>query len=90
MLYHYNNIDNNLNGTFAVVDTFAFDIWDGIKTSVSYQDLNNDSVRDLIIGNQSGGLIYYQSDTTNNTPKLQKYQKIYIFTPFPPHTLYIC
>ena len=64
-LYRYNNIDNNLLGSFAVVDTFAFGIWDGIKTSVSYQDLNNDGIRDLIIGNQSGGLIYYQSDTTN-------------------------
>ena len=64
-LYRYNNIDNNLLGSFALVDTFAFGIWDGIKTSVSFQDLNNDGIRDLIIGNQSGGLIYYQSDTTN-------------------------
>ena len=64
-LYRYNNIDNNLLGSFALIDTFAFGIWDGIKTSVSFQDLNNDGIRDLIIGNQSGGLIYYQSDTTN-------------------------
>ena len=63
-IYHFNNIDNNLNGSFAVVDTFKFNIWDGIKTSVSYQDINNDNVRDLIIGNLAGGLIYYQSDTS--------------------------
>ena len=79
-VYHYNNIDNNLNGSFAVVDTFAFDIWDGIKTSVSFQDLNNDSIRDLIIGNQSGGLIYYQSDTTNDNSKIAEVaQNLHIY-----------
>ena len=86
-VYHFNNIDNNLNGAFVVVDTFAFDIWDGIKTSVSYQDLNNDSIRDLMIGNQSGGLIYFQSDTT--TPKLKKCHKNYMFTLIQLQIIYI-
>lgn len=77
-LYHYNNIDNNINGSFNLLDTFALNIWDGIKTSVSYQDLNNDSVKDLIIGNQSGGLIYYQSDTTN-TKITEPSERLHIF-----------
>ncbi len=81
-VYHYNNIDNNLSGSFVVVDTFAFDIWDGIKTSVSYQDLNNDSIRDLLIGNQSGGLIYFQSDT-NTTTKIEEESQILNVYPNP-------
>lgn len=78
-IYHFNNIDNNLNGSFAVVDTFKFNIWDGIKTSVSYQDINNDNVRDLILGNLAGGLIYYQSDTSipSQIVEPQKALKIY-------------
>lgn len=78
-VYHYNNIDNNLNGTFAVVDTFTFDIWDGIKTSVSYQDLNNDSIRDFLIGNQSGGLIYFQSDTNTTTKIVEELKNLHIY-----------
>ena len=85
-VYHYNNIDNNLSGSFVVVDTFAFDIWDGIKTSVSYQDLNNDSIRDLLIGNQSGGLIYFQSDT-NTTTKIEEESQILNVYPNPAHIL---
>ncbi|MBJ10030.1 MAG: hypothetical protein CMP66_01025 [Flavobacteriales bacterium] len=89
-VYHYNNIDNNLNGSFAVVDTFAFDIWDGIKTSVSYQDLNNDSVRDFLIGNQSGGLIYFQSDTTNNNSIIAEApQNLHMYPNPATHTIYI-
>ena len=85
-MYHYNNIDNNLSGSFVVVDTFAFDIWDGIKTSVSYQDLNNDSIRDLLIGNQSGGLIYFQSDT-NTTTKIEEESQILNVYPNPARNI---
>ena len=85
-VYHYNNIDNNLSGSFVVVDTFAFDIWDGIKTSVSYQDLNNDSIRDLLIGNQSGGLIYFQSDT-NTTTKIEEESQILNVYPNPARNI---
>lgn len=88
-VYHYNNIDNNLNGAFAVLDTFAFDIWDGIKTSVSYKDLNNDSVRDFLIGNQSGGLIYFQSDTNNTTNIIEAPQNLHIYPIPATHTIYI-
>ncbi len=90
-VYHYNNIDNNLNGSFAIVDTFAFDIWDGIKTSVSYQDLNNDSVRDFLLGNQSGGLIYFQSDTTNNNSSniAEAPQNLHMYPNPATHTIYI-
>ena len=78
--------DNNLSGSFVVVDTFAFDIWDGIKTSVSYQDLNNDSIRDLLIGNQSGGLIYFQSDT-NTTTKIEEESQILNVYPNPARNI---
>ena len=87
-IYKFNNIDNNLDGAFTVVDTFAFDIWDGIKTSVSYQDLNNDNVRDLIIGNQSGGLIYYQSDTAN-TKISEVPKKLHVFPNPATNNIYI-
>ena len=65
-IYRYKNIDNNLNGSFTLVDTFMFNILDGIRTSVAFEDVNNDNQKDLIIGNLSGGLIYYQSDNSSS------------------------
>lgn len=88
-VYHYNNIDNNLNGSFAVIDTFLFNFWDGIKTSVSYQDLNNDSVRDFLIGNQSGGLIYLQSDTNNSSTITEAKQTLHIYPNPSTHTIFV-
>jgi len=67
---YYKNIDNNLNGTFNLIDTLfyvqnnkPYNIREGYKTSITYGMLNNDSFPDIIIGNYAGGLSYYQGST---------------------------
>ncbi len=66
-IFHYNNIDGNLNGTFSIADTMLAGIWEGRYSSVYGGDINNDGYRDLIIGNETGGLAMYTIDTLLDT-----------------------
>jgi len=61
-VYKYNNIDNNIAGTFDSIS--ALSISDGSKSRVAIQDINNDQKPDFIIGNYSGGLSLYSSDSS--------------------------
>ena len=63
-IYYYDNIDNNLNGTFTRIDTVASGEF-GIRSSgfniyVSGGDINHDGYMDMLVGLYSGGVqIYY-------------------------------
>ncbi|MDD3876294.1 MAG: T9SS type A sorting domain-containing protein [Bacteroidales bacterium] len=59
-IHYYKSIDNNLNGTFDLIEEHLLYIYDGIKTGLSVHDLNNDGYKDMILGNFSGGLTYYK------------------------------
>jgi len=65
-IFRYGNIDGNLNGTFAKIDTNYASIWEGKNASISIADINNDGQKDMLIGNKSGGLNYYSGDITSN------------------------
>jgi hypothetical protein len=71
-IYHYNNIDNNLNGTFTLLDSTFQDIYDGERCAPVVFDINNDSQPDMLIGNYSGGVSFYIGDTLNATQKLNE------------------
>ena len=79
-IYQFKNIENNLNGQFTEVNSTASNIWDGGKSAITIYDINNNDKADMIIGNLSGGIAYFSSnslinDTTitsniiNNIPK---------------------
>ncbi len=67
-IFTYKNIDNNLNGSFQLIDDSTYfvrnnnpvSIYEGVRSGVSIADLNNDNYPDLVLGNFSGGLTYYQ------------------------------
>lgn len=61
-IFHYNNLDNNLNGTFNEVDTNVANINTGPNSIATVADLNNDGNLDLISGNKRGGLGFYLGD----------------------------
>ena len=65
-IYQYDDISNNLEGDFNLVSTFFKNIKDGEKTALVYEDFNNDNKRDLIVGNEGGGLHYFENDTVTN------------------------
>ncbi len=70
-IYHFSNIDNNLDGQFNQKNSTISNIWDGGKSAIAIADINNDNQPDMIIGNSSGGISYFSSDsllTDTNTP----------------------
>jgi hypothetical protein len=67
-IYYYENIDNNLNGTWTRIDTVAsgeFGVRStGFNIYVSGGDINGDGLMDMLVGLYSGGVqIFYGSST---------------------------
>jgi Secretion system C-terminal sorting domain/FG-GAP-like repeat len=60
----YNNIDKNLNGTFNLVNPDWGKVREGFAQNIAMTDINNDGVLDLLVGNQRGGLSFYQTNLT--------------------------
>lgn len=59
--YVYDNIDNNLFGNFDSLTILNFN--EGGKNMIAIEDINNDQKPDLLIGNFSGGLSFFSSDS---------------------------
>jgi hypothetical protein len=66
-ILHFKNIDNNLNGTFQLIDTVfvtdginKFKILEGSRVAPWVADLNNDTFPELLVGNYRGGLAYFK------------------------------
>jgi len=62
-VFHYNNIQNNLAGTFNEVDTIVANINNGPNASPTLGDLNGDNYPDMIVGTQRGGVSLYMGDS---------------------------
>lgn len=60
-IYHYDNIEGNLSGNFNLLDTMVNSINAGPRSALSFEDINNDGKRDLFVGNQAGGVHFYNS-----------------------------
>lgn len=74
-IYVFGNIDGNLGGNFALIDSIGFnDVIEGAHTAPLLYDFDADGIRDLIIGNFSGGLGYFCGTSnvavTNNKQSL--------------------
>ena len=63
-IYLYHQIDNNLNGTFQLVDSLSQTKLLGSYSCIAVSDVNNDGHLDLFAGNQSGGLMHWVDDET--------------------------
>lgn len=64
-LFFYDNIDGNLGGTFNRVDTNLYEINEGTRCAPFFEDITNDGLRDLFIGNHAGGLAFFNSTNVN-------------------------
>jgi hypothetical protein len=62
-IYQFTNIDGNLTGLFSPVNSTISSIWDGGKCTFTFADINNDNQPEMIVGNLSGGIAYFSSDT---------------------------
>jgi len=66
-VFYFENITGNLSGAFtesdnlhALINDEPFEIEKGMRSAAAISDLNNDGWLDLITGNYSGGLNYYE------------------------------
>ena len=61
-LFYYDQIQNNLNGTFHLIDSSFQHIFEGAISRIAMEDLNGDGKADLVIGNYKGGISIYLQD----------------------------
>ncbi|HNQ12909.1 MAG TPA: T9SS type A sorting domain-containing protein [Bacteroidia bacterium] len=69
-IYHYGNIDGNLSGTFTLIDSIYKDIFEPSRTTIAFADINNDTLLDVLVGNNAGGVTFYKQSvvtSVNNT-----------------------
>ena len=82
MIYYFTNIDDNLNGKFTesdqlnnLLDTIDVDFDRGMRTGATIVDLFSGDKLEMIVGNYSGGLEYFNgkvdvlSDISDYTKK---------------------
>lgn len=62
-IFKFGNIDGNLTGSFSI-DSAYQNIWEGVNSILSIKDINNDNKLDMLVGNQSGGLTYFDGSDT--------------------------
>jgi hypothetical protein len=58
----YGNIDNNLSGSFELIDSLFLGNRDGERTSMALRDITADGFPDAITGNYAGGLVFYKGE----------------------------
>jgi hypothetical protein len=75
-IYKYNNIDNNLLGSFNLVDSNFNNIFTGTHSTPAISDLNNDSLIDFIIGNKRGGLSLFMGSNDSLISTLRTPNKL--------------
>lgn len=80
-IYEFDNIDNNLTGIFDTVNSYIEDIWEGSKSTITFSDINNDNIHDMIVGNYCGGLSLFSSDSLiiNNIAESQTKHKLVLY-----------
>ncbi len=62
-IYQFKDIENNLSGQFTEIISTTSNLWEGGKSAVAIADINNDNQPDMILGNISGGIAYFSSDS---------------------------
>jgi hypothetical protein len=62
-LYHYNNIDGNLNGNFNLVDSMFQNIYEPQRCFPAASDVDGDGKYDLVVGNACGGVVLYSQNS---------------------------
>ncbi len=78
----FTNIDKNLSGKFTQIDPDFGQIREGFYESIAMNDIDNNGFLDVLVGNQRGGLAFYQSnlktDGSTNTTDFFDIKKIQI------------
>lgn len=68
-IYAFDNIDGNLGGTFNVIDSTYLNIWEGSRSAPTLADINNDGNLDMLLGNFTGGAVFFKGDFSTSINK---------------------
>lgn len=85
-LYFYKDLNQQ---TFTLVDSMFQDIWTGTNSAPALFDFNNDGNTEMIIGNTSGGLVYYTGKVFNQSISLEEKSKVNIYPNPVSHSLHL-
>ncbi len=67
-IYNYDNIDNNLGGTFNLLDSVAFDIFEPSRSTINGANIDGDPEIEFIVGTNAGGITLYDFDSSVGLP----------------------
>lgn len=62
-IHYYTDIENNLDGAFKLVMKNYLWIDEGLYSAVALADLNSDGLPEMVVGNYSGGLSWFEGTT---------------------------
>lgn len=72
-VFQYDSIENNIAGTFNLVDTSFANIEVGSFSAPSATDINNDGIPEIAIGNYRGGVTVFDTSTAHNYTALNDF-----------------
>lgn len=84
-LYHYGNIEGNINGTWTLLDSTLMDLRDGSRTGLCLYDFTGDGDLDLVLGNFRGGLSFWRSDMISTVVSATTPRTSFSLYPNPAH-----
>lgn len=85
-LYHYGDIDNNIDGTWTLIDSTFMDLRDGDRTALCLYDYTGDGELDMILGNLRGGLSFWNSTNTTGVDVVTRTPSFFNLYPNPAST----
>ncbi len=79
-----NDIENNIYGNFSLIDNSFGDYNQGRRVNFSLADIDNDGYYEIVIGNERGGLAFYNTMfKVDGTSSISEYEDITDFTIYP-------
>ncbi len=86
-IYHYNNIDGNLTGTFNLVDSVYQKIYEPKIVTISRADIDADGKMDLLTGNITGGLRLYTQSVISSLQSHENLTDQIVVSPNPSNSI---
>lgn len=78
-LFYFDNIEQNLNGSFNLVNDFYGGLKEGSRSAPAGFDMNNNGELDLFVGNYAGGLSYFENALTSIEKTIQKITEFKVY-----------
>ncbi len=65
-VYYFDDIEDNLDGTFHLVDSVVDNINIGTYSAPTVANINDNNRLEMVLGNRRGGVVLYESAPTSN------------------------